>query len=119
MRFHILGQTKGNQLLGSKFGLPCVSIMEGMHLRLDIWFDLLVMLMNSDGVKGGWLFQHNLSFSSQLFEFEHDFFVTLIEHVQSLMDLIDKYMMDVWDSQVTLLGLHITYPAIDKKRGGV
>jgi hypothetical protein len=35
----VLDQTKGNQLLGSKFGLPCFSFMEGRYRRPDIWLD--------------------------------------------------------------------------------
>jgi hypothetical protein len=46
--------------------------------------------MKAEGVSGGRLFQRDLT-PSKLFEFEHDFF-TLIERVQSLMELIDKNM---------------------------
>jgi hypothetical protein len=84
----ISGRTKGNQLSGSKFGLPCVSVTEGTHLRPGIWVARLVPLMKAEGVTGGRLFQRVLT-PSKLFEFEHDFF-TLIERVQSLMELIDK-----------------------------
>jgi hypothetical protein len=37
--FIVSGQTKGNQLSGSKFGIPCVSITEGTNLRPGIWLD--------------------------------------------------------------------------------
>ncbi len=73
----VSGRTKGNQLPGSKFGLPYVSMTEGTHLRPGIWFDHLVRLMKADGVAKGRLFQQNLS-PAQLFEYEHDFF-TLIK----------------------------------------
>jgi hypothetical protein len=33
----ISGRTKENQLSGSKFGIPCVSVTEGTHLRPGIW----------------------------------------------------------------------------------
>jgi hypothetical protein len=84
----ILGRTKGNQLSGSKFGIPCVSVTEGTHLRPWIWVAWLVPLMKGEGVAGGRLFQRVLT-PSKLFEFEHDFF-TLIERVQLLTELIDK-----------------------------
>jgi hypothetical protein len=57
----ILGRTKGNQLSGSKFGIPC-----------RIWVAQLVPLMKEAGVTGGRLFQRVLT-PSKLFEFEHDF----------------------------------------------
>jgi hypothetical protein len=66
--FIILARTaKGNQLSGSKFGLPRVSITEGTHLRLGIWLDCLVLLMKANVVTGGRPFQWNLS-TSGLFE---------------------------------------------------
>jgi hypothetical protein len=91
----ISGRTKGIQLSGSKFGIPCVSVTEGTHLRPGIWLDRLVMLMKADGVSKGRLFQRSLS-PARLFEFEHDFF-SLIERVQSSTDLLDQ-AMDVRDS---------------------
>jgi hypothetical protein len=53
----ISGRTKGSQLSGSKFGIPCVSVMEGTNLRPGIWLERLVMLMKADGVSKGRLFQ--------------------------------------------------------------
>jgi hypothetical protein len=46
----ISGRTKGNQLSGLKFGIPCVSVTEGTHLRPGIWLDRFVGLMKADGV---------------------------------------------------------------------
>jgi hypothetical protein len=45
--------------------------------------------MNSDGLSGGQLFQRVLT-SSNLSEFEHDFFTLMIGRVQPLTDFIDK-----------------------------
>jgi hypothetical protein len=84
----ISGGIKGNQLSGSKFGIPCVNVTEGTHLRPRIWVARLVPLMKAQGVTGGRLFQRVLT-PSKLFDFEHDFF-TLIERVQSITELIDK-----------------------------
>jgi hypothetical protein len=96
--------TKGNQLSGSKFGRLYVSITtEGSHLRPGIWLDSLVPLVKADGVTGGRVFRRNLS-PCKLFEFEHDFF-TLIEHVQSLANVIDKDV-DVWDASKIFRSLH-------------
>jgi hypothetical protein len=57
----VSGRTKGNQLSGSKFGLPRVSMTEGTHLRPGLWLDHLVRLMKADRVSKGRLFQQNLA----------------------------------------------------------
>ena len=57
----ISGQTKGNQLSGSKFGLPCIATTHGTDLRPGVWMGRLVTLMKADGIRGGRLFQRNLS----------------------------------------------------------
>jgi hypothetical protein len=64
----VSGRTKGNQLSGSKFGLLCVSVTEGTHLRAGIWLDRLIRLMKADGGSKGRLLQRNLS-PARLFEF--------------------------------------------------
>jgi hypothetical protein len=55
----ILGRTEGNQLSGSKFGIPCVSVTEGTHLRPGIWVARLVPLMKAEGVTGGITWQES------------------------------------------------------------
>jgi hypothetical protein len=86
--FHISGRTKGNQLSGAKFGLPCIGTTHGTDLRPGLWVNWLVRRMKGDGVRGERLFQRRLS-PSKLMEFEHDFY-TLLERVQSGSGLMDK-----------------------------
>jgi hypothetical protein len=84
-------QTKGNQLPGSQFGIPCIGVTEGTHLRPTV-----VVLMMVDRTKGGWLFLRWHLSLSKLDEFEHDFF-TLLERIQFSTNLIDKDL-DIWDA---------------------
>jgi hypothetical protein len=44
--FMISGRTKGNRLAGAKFGVPCVSITEGTHLRPGHWVEHLVKALH-------------------------------------------------------------------------
>jgi hypothetical protein len=110
----VSGRTKGNQLSGSKFGIPCVGVTEGTHLRPGIWLERLVALMKADGTKGGRLFRRHLT-PSKLYEFEHDFF-TLIERVQSSTSLIDKDV-DVRDAFGILRSLRRGWTSHAKNMG--
>jgi hypothetical protein len=93
--FVISGRTKGNQLSGAKFGVPCVGTTEGTHIRPGRWVKRLVEIKRAAGVRGGRLFARKLA-PARLFEFENDFF-TLVERVQAQTDFIDKDM-DVRDA---------------------
>ncbi|KAG7368517.1 hypothetical protein IV203_031260 [Nitzschia inconspicua] len=82
----ILGRTKGNQLSGANFDLPCVATTAGTNLRPGRWIERLVKTIHDEGRYTGRLFQRKL-LPSRLFEFEDDFF-TLLERVQATTDLI-------------------------------
>ena len=93
--FVISGRTKGNQLSGAKFGVPCVGTTEGTHIRPVRWVKRLVLLKEGMGMRGGRLFSRKLA-PARLFEFENDFFL-LLERVQAQTTHIDKEM-DVRDA---------------------
>jgi hypothetical protein len=93
--FVILGRTKGNQLLGVKFAVPCVGITKGTSIRPGQWIKRLVELKKAAGVWGGRLFTRKLS-PLKLFKYENDF-LTLVEWVQARKIFIDKDM-DVRDT---------------------
>jgi hypothetical protein len=84
--FVITGRTKGNRLAGAKFGVPCVSITEGTHLKPGRWVERLVKVLHESGRRGGRLFERKLK-PTKLMEYEHDFY-KVIEKVQSTSDLI-------------------------------
>jgi hypothetical protein len=86
----ILGQTKGVQLAGAKFGIPCVATTEGTHMKPGQWVKRLVLLMKDEGIQGGQLFRQKL-LPTKLCEFEHDFY-TVLGRVQATTNLIDKEM---------------------------
>jgi hypothetical protein len=87
--FVVSGRTKGNQLTGaSKFGVPCISKTLGTGIRPGRWIGRLSMILKAEGIRSGRLFRRRLDPSS-LCEWEDDFF-TLLEQVQSTMNLIDE-----------------------------
>jgi hypothetical protein len=88
--FCILGRTKGNQLSGTKFEMPCVAITLGTNIRPGRWVKQLVTTIYSEGRRSRRLFQRKLS-PSQICELEDDFF-SLLERVQSNTDLIEEKM---------------------------
>lgn len=79
-KFILLGRTKGNQLSGAKFGVPCVPVTAGTHLRPGRWVNRLVDTLHSQGRRSGRLFSRRLV-TAKLHEFEDDFF-TVLEKVQ-------------------------------------
>jgi hypothetical protein len=93
--FVISGRTKGNQLSGAKFGIPCVGTTKGTDLRPGRWVKRLVGLKQAVGTRGGRLFTRKLV-PAKLYEFENDFFV-LLERVQAHTPHIDNEM-DVRDA---------------------
>jgi hypothetical protein len=86
--FVILGRTKGNQLSGAKFAVPCAPITEGTHLRPGRWVKRLVDLLQVFGRKTGRLFARRLRVT-KLHEFENDFF-TVLEKVQATTELFQE-----------------------------
>jgi hypothetical protein len=83
--FVISGRTKGNQTSGAKFGVPCVPVTEGTHLRPGRWVKRLVEAIHGKGRRTGRLFNRRLQIA-KLQEFENDFF-TVLEKVQATSDL--------------------------------
>jgi hypothetical protein len=100
--FVISGRTKGNQLSGAKFGIPCVGMTDGTYLRPGRWVKRLVGLKRGAGIRGGRLFTRKLV-PVRLYEFENDFFV-LLERVQAHTPHIDKDM-DVQDAYYGIMRL--------------
>jgi hypothetical protein len=84
-KFIISGRTKGDQTSGAKFGVPCVPVTEGTHLRPGRWVKRLIEIIHGKGRRSGRLFNRRLKLS-KLQEFENDFFTTL-EKVQATTDL--------------------------------
>jgi hypothetical protein len=82
--FVISGRTKGDQKSGAKFGVPCVTVTEGTHLRPGRWVKRLVEIIHGKGRRTGRLFNRRLKIS-KLQEFENDFF-TVLEKVQATTD---------------------------------
>jgi hypothetical protein len=85
-KFSILGRTKGNQLSGAKFGVPCVPVTSGTNLRPGRWIKRLVDTLHATGKRSGRLFSRRLA-TPKMHEFEDDFF-TVLEKVQATTDLI-------------------------------
>jgi hypothetical protein len=83
--FVILGRTKGNQMSGAVFAIPCAPV-EGTHLRPGRWVNRLVEIIHSSGRRTGRLFARRLRVS-KMHEFANDFF-TVLEKVQATTDLI-------------------------------
>jgi hypothetical protein len=82
----VSGRTKGNQLSGAKFALPCVATTLGSGLLPGKWMKRLVEALVSCGVTKGRLFQRDLP-KPKLHEFEDNFF-TVLEKVQSTSSMI-------------------------------
>jgi hypothetical protein len=87
-KFNILGRTKGNQMSGAEFKVPCVPITEGTGLQPGKWVQRLVLTLRDMGTTRGRLFQRALK-PSKLMEFENDFY-TILEKVQSSTNLIGE-----------------------------
>jgi hypothetical protein len=95
----ILGRTKGNQLSGAEFNVPCVGVTEGTGLRPGKWIRRLVRVLEAKGYRNGPLLRRKL-IPPKLMEFENDFF-KVIEKVQAVSGLIaeevcvrDEYGLD-------------------------
>jgi hypothetical protein len=83
----VLGRSKGNQLSGAEFGIPCVAITEGTGLQPGKWIIRLIRLLEVQGVKEGPLMRRVLR-PGKLVEFQDDFF-RVIEMVQATTNLIE------------------------------
>jgi hypothetical protein len=93
--FVVSGRSKGNQVSGSKFSVPCVGTTEGTNLRPGRWVQRLVKLMKGAGTRSGRLFQRKLN-PPRMCEWEGDF-MTLLELVQATTELIER-KVEVRDS---------------------
>jgi hypothetical protein len=80
-KFILLGRTKGNQLSGATFGVPCVLVTKGTHLRPGRWVKRLVETLHVLGRRSGHLFSCKLA-TPKAHEFEDDWF-TALEKVQA------------------------------------
>jgi hypothetical protein len=83
--FVISGRTKGDQMSGAKFGVPCVPVTQGTPLRPGRWVKRLVNAIHGTGRHLGRLFNRRLQVA-KLQEFENDFF-TVLERVQAVTTL--------------------------------
>jgi hypothetical protein len=86
--FVISGRTKGDQVSGAKFGVPCVPVTKGTHLRPGRWVKRLVTAIHGQGRRNGRLFNRRLKVA-KLEEFENDFF-TVLEKVQATSNLFPE-----------------------------
>jgi hypothetical protein len=84
----VTGRSKGNQLSGAKFLVPCVEKTQGTGLQPGKWITRLVESMTKAGITSGRLFQKQLD-PPRLFERADEVF-TLLEEVQAKTDLIDN-----------------------------
>lgn len=84
----IAGQTKGNQVSGAKFGVPCIGRTEGTNLAPGKWLLRLKNTVGRLGLARQWLFQRHLS-PPRLAEFESDFFKVL-SSIKTCTDLIEE-----------------------------
>jgi hypothetical protein len=95
----VSGPTKGNQLSGSKFGVPIVGTTSGSYLKPGKWIERLVTIRTARGDTKGRLFRRNLV-PARLYEFENDFF-TVLRKVQNTTEFIDREL--VVDSEYGIL----------------
>jgi hypothetical protein len=93
----VTGRSKGNQLSGAKFSVPCVKHTEGANLSPGIWIERLVKEMRASGIRSGRLFQRRRLDPPCMSEWENDF-MAILELVQSTtefsddgIDVRDKY----------------------------
>jgi hypothetical protein len=84
----VTGRSKGNQLSGAKFSVPCVKYTEGTNLRPGIWIERLVKEMRASGIRSGRLFQRRLD-PPRMSEWENDF-MAILELIQSTTEFIDN-----------------------------
>jgi hypothetical protein len=62
--FVVSGRTKGNQLTGAKFGVPCISKTRGTGIRPGRWIERLSTILKGEGIRSGRLFRRRLDPSS-------------------------------------------------------
>jgi hypothetical protein len=83
----VSGRSKGNQVSGAKFSVPCVLKTQGTGLIPGKWVERLVTLMVDAGITTGILFQKRLD-PPHMFEME-DEIMSLQEEVQATSEAID------------------------------
>lgn len=84
----VAGQTKGNQVSGAKFGVPCIGTTNGTNLVPGKWFGRMVDSVLSTGGTRRWLFQRKLN-PPRPAEFEGDFF-RVLQEIKDTTDLIEE-----------------------------
>jgi hypothetical protein len=84
----VSGRSKGNQVSGAKFSVPCVFKTQGTGLIPGKWVERLVTLMVDAGITTGRLFQRRLD-PPRMFEME-DEVMSLLEEVQATSEAIDE-----------------------------
>jgi hypothetical protein len=85
--FVVSGRTKGSQLSGAKFSVPCVEKTQGTGLKPGKWLKRLMTLMEEAGITVGRLFQRRLD-PPRMFKME-DEFMSVLEEVQATTEAID------------------------------
>jgi hypothetical protein len=85
-KFMVLGHSKGNQLSGAKFGVPCVPVTSGTNLKPGRWVKRLVETLHGLGRRSGRLFSRKLA-TPKMHKFEDDW-STVLEEVQATTEHI-------------------------------
>jgi hypothetical protein len=84
----INGRTKGQQVSGSKFFVPCVGKTNGTGLEPGLWTQRLIDVRKEMKMTGGRLLQRNLT-PPRLAEFE-EYFYTVLEKIQAGTNAINN-----------------------------
>jgi hypothetical protein len=86
--FVIAGRTKGNQVSGAKFKVPCAAVTEGTGLQPGVWAFRYCTILKNKGQQGGFLFPGPLSNYEEMF-------YGMLEEVQSECPTLIKPTVDV------------------------
>ena len=90
--FKVRGRTKGWQMEGRSFTMPCVATTGRSGIRPGLWMQRLVTEVRNSGRTAGKLFQRDLEVP-RLVEFEDDWYSTLEQvqtrsrHIEDRIDL--------------------------------
>lgn len=93
----ISGKTKGNQVSGRKFAVPCVNVTEGSGLEPGVWLRRLIRLQAETHNKWGQLFQNRMG-TLRLRDYKQMFLGALreaqlaeVEGIKSTADVFEEY----------------------------
>ena len=89
------GRTKGNQISGSKFSLPCVNITSGTGLEPGVWMRRLIDIRSEESDNSGRIFFRGVT-PTKLSQYEADFYDILFR-VQAGSDAIGN-QVDIADT---------------------